>query len=234
VDDLQTRLSRIDASANLDALRGLEGSAAAAYFDAFAAMVPEDLGFSGRQRRPPRDPVNSLLSFGYVLVGNELQSLLDGIGFDPFIGFFHALDYGRASLALDLLEEFRHALVDRLTISLLNRGIIKRTDFQTTPEGGLYLDQDGKRRYFTEYAKELTTPFTVDGHEITFGERVQYSVFECRLKEDQLALLRSRVAKLVDPEEDSVRFYRLCAECVRHIEIQGLGVVKEDPEIYLA
>lgn len=67
-----------------------------------------------------------------------------------------------------------------------------------------------------------------------FGERVQYSVFECRLEETQLSSLRSRVAHLVDPEEDSVRFYRLCAECVRKIEIQGLGVVKEDPEIYIA
>jgi CRISPR-associated protein Cas2 len=66
-----------------------------------------------------------------------------------------------------------------------------------------------------------------------FGERVQYSVFECRLEEDQLDRLRSRVARLVAPEEDSVRFYRLCAGCVRNIEIQGLGVVKEDPEIYI-
>ena len=170
VDDIEGRLTRIDASATLDALRGLEGSAAAAYFGAFAAMVPEELGFTGRQRRPPRDPANSLLSFGYVLVGNELQSLLDGIGFDPYIGFFHAVEYGRASLAYDLLEEFRHALVDRLTVSLLNRGVLKQNDFKATPEGGLYLDQDGKRRYFTEYAKELTTPFTVDGHDFTFRE----------------------------------------------------------------
>jgi CRISPR/Cas system-associated endonuclease Cas1 len=94
----------------------------------------------------------------------------DGIGFDPFIGFFHAVDYGRASLAFDLLEEFRHSLVDRMTMSLLNRGVLKRSDFQSTPEGGLYLDQDGKRRYFTEYAKELTTPFRVDGHDLTFRE----------------------------------------------------------------
>ena len=67
-----------------------------------------------------------------------------------------------------------------------------------------------------------------------FGERVQYSVFECRLDENQLAHLRSRMAKLIEPEEDSVRLYRLCAECVRQIEIQGLGVVKQDPETYIA
>ena len=67
-----------------------------------------------------------------------------------------------------------------------------------------------------------------------FGERVQYSVFECRLADEQLNHLRHRLEKLVEPAEDSVRFYRLCAECVRHIEIQGLGVVKEDPELYFA
>jgi CRISPR-associated protein Cas1 len=107
VEDLESRLNRVDSCPSLDTLLGVEGSAAAAYFEAFAAMVPQELGFSGRQRRPPRDPVNAILSFGYVLVGNELQSLLDGIGFDPYIGFFHRLDYGRPSLALDLVEEFR-------------------------------------------------------------------------------------------------------------------------------
>jgi CRISPR-associated protein Cas1 len=168
VDDLEARLERIDASSSLDALRGLEGSAAAAYFAAFAAMVPPELGFAGRQRRPPRDPVNALLSFGYVLVGNELQSLLDGIGFDPFIGFLHRLDYGRPSLALDLVEEFRPALVDRLTVSLLNRKILEHKHFQGTPEGGLYLDREGKQRYFEEYERELNAPFALDDQTVTF------------------------------------------------------------------
>jgi CRISPR-associated protein Cas1 len=168
VEDLEARLSRIDTSPSLDILRGVEGSAAATYFMAFAAMVPRELGFSGRQRRPPRDPVNALLSFGYVLVGNELQSLLDGIGFDPYIGFFHQVDYGRPSLALDLVEEFRPALVDRLTTSLLNREILDRRHFEIMPEGGLYLDREGKRRYFTEYEKEMNAPFLVDGETVTF------------------------------------------------------------------
>ncbi len=170
VDELERRLERIDSCPSLEALRGLEGSAAAAYFRAFAAMVPPELGFDGRQRRPPRDPVNSLLSFGYVLVGNELQALLDGIGFDPYIGFYHRLDYGRPSLALDLLEEFRPALVDRLTARLLNRQFLRREDFSDGPEGGLYLGRDGKRRYFAEYEKELNAPFEADGQSFTFRE----------------------------------------------------------------
>ena len=109
VGEVEKALGRIDSCTSLDMLRGVEGSAAAAYFKGFASWVPRQLGFAGRQRRPPRDPVNSLLSFGYVIVSNELQSLLDGLGFDPFIGFYHRLDYGRPSLALDLLEEFRPA-----------------------------------------------------------------------------------------------------------------------------
>lgn len=170
IDGLAEKLERIASCPSLDALRGFEGSAASAYFDALEAMVPSGLGFEGRQRRPPRDPVNALLSFGYVLVGNELQSLLDGIGFDPFIGFLHRLDYGRPSLALDLLEEFRPALVDRFTTKLLNRGILGRKDFFSTPEGGLNLGREGKHRYFVEYEKELSAPMQLDGQSLTFRQ----------------------------------------------------------------
>ena len=170
VRELQERLAGIESCSSLDALRGFEGSAAAAYFRALGTMIPQGLGFEGRQRRPPRDPVNALLSFGYVIVGNELQSLLDGIGFDPFIGFLHRLDYGRPSLALDLLEEFRPALIDRLTLRLLNKGLLGRKDFFATPEGGLYLGREGKHRYFLEYEKEMSTPMEIDGQSLSFRQ----------------------------------------------------------------
>ncbi len=170
VDAVERKLESLESCASLEVLRGIEGAAAAAYFQAFAALVPAELGFPGRQRRPPRDPVNALLSFGYVLVGNELQSLLDGIGFDPYIGFLHRLDYGRPSLALDLLEEFRPALVDRFTTRLLNLGILSRVDFTRGPDGGLYLGREGKRRYFAEYEKELNTPFAGEPQSLTFRD----------------------------------------------------------------
>lgn len=186
VDEVEESLGRIEGCSSLDSLRGIEGSAAAAYFRAFASVVPAHLRFEGRQRRPPRDPVNALLSFGYVLVGNELQSLLDGIGFDPYIGFYHRLDYGRPSLALDLLEEFRPALVDRLTASLLNLGALTEKDFSPTPEGGLYLNRDGKRRYFAEYEKMLNEPFALEtGSSLSFRE-----IF--RRQADRLAALLTR------------------------------------------
>lgn len=170
VDAVERKLEGLESCESLERLRGIEGAAAASYFQAFAALVPPELGFQGRQRRPPRDPVNALLSFGYVLVGNELQSLLDGIGFDPYIGFLHRLDYGRPSLALDLLEEFRPALVDRFTVRLLNLNILSREDFSRGPDGGLYLGREGKRRYFAEYEKELNTPFAWEQQSLTFRD----------------------------------------------------------------
>jgi CRISPR-associated protein Cas1 len=130
--------------------------------------VPEELGFSGRERRPPPDPFNALLSFGYVLVGNEIQSLLDGMGFDPYLGFFHQLDYGRPSLAIDLLEEFRAPLVDRLSLKLVNLGVLHKEDFVTGPDGGCFLNQDGKKRYFQAYEEELNRPIALGEEHLSY------------------------------------------------------------------
>ena len=153
---------------SLESLLGVEGTAAARYFGLLARTVPAELGFAGRNRRPPRDPLNALLSFGYVLVGGELQSLLDGMGYDPYIGFYHQVDYGRPSLALDLLEELRAPLVDRFSVKLLNLGVLGAEDFTSSPQGGVYLDHDAKKRYFAAYEAELETPFAADEGETSF------------------------------------------------------------------
>lgn len=96
-----------------------------------------------------------MLSFGYVIVGAELQALLDGVGFDPYLGFYHAIDYGRPGLALDLLEEFRHPLVDRLALSLFNLGVLAPQDFANLPGGGVYLNTAGKKKFFEQYERKL-------------------------------------------------------------------------------
>lgn len=168
--ELERAAGRVETVATLDSLRGIEGSAAAGYFRLLEAMVPAGLGFDGRTRRPPRDPFNALLSFGYVLVGNELQSLLDAIGFDPYVGFYHQIDYGRPSLALDLLEELRAPLVDRWSASLLNLRHLGPDDFRGTRQEGVLLQREAMKRYFPLYEKELTTPFAVDGEELTFRQ----------------------------------------------------------------
>ena len=138
-----------------ESLLGLEGSATAAYFKVLGGMFMPPWTFTTRSRRPPKDPVNAVLSFGYVIVGNELQSLLDGIGFDPYAGFYHVAEYGRPSLALDLLEEFRHSLVDRLALHLFNQNVFTTADFQPTGTGGVHLSRDGQKKFFQGYERYL-------------------------------------------------------------------------------
>ncbi len=141
------------AASATDSLLGFEGSASSFYFQIFGRMFHPPWQFDGRNRRPPKDPVNAILSFGYVIVGAEIQSLLDGIGFDPFLGFYHATEYGRPSLALDLLEEYRHSFIDHLAIQAFNQGIFLETDFSRTPEGGVMLNIAGKKKFFQHYEK---------------------------------------------------------------------------------
>lgn len=124
-------ISRASDAETLDSLLGTEGAAAAQYFKLFESVIQPPWRFKGRTKRPPKDPVNAVLSFGYVVVGSQIQMLMDGIGLDPYLGFYHQIDYGRPSLALDLLEEFRHPLVDRLAASLFNKAFLRRPTFLT-------------------------------------------------------------------------------------------------------
>lgn len=168
IDELAGAVAQVERCETAASLLGLEGAAAARYFPLLVQMVPEALRPRHRSRRPPRDPLNSLLSFGYVLAGNELQALLDGMGFDPYIGFYHELDYGRPSLALDLLEELRAPLVDRLSATLLNRGQLTAEDFTRGPEGGLQLSREALKRFFAAWEEALTERMTIGEESISF------------------------------------------------------------------
>lgn len=161
LDGLIAKIPEVD---TLESLLGHEGTGSRIYFQGLGKMVLGDLSFQGRSRRPPRDPVNSLLSFTYTLIFNEIASLLDGLGLDPYLGYFHKPEYGRASLASDLIEEFRAPVGDRFTLDLVNRRILNGEHFYTNPKGGVYLKREGMKRYFVEYekflARELTHPET--------------------------------------------------------------------------
>lgn len=138
---------------SLDSLRGLEGAAAAAYFSALPAVLKsETLVFSGRNRRPPEDPVNSLLSFLYTLLKNDMQSALEGVGLDPAVGYVHSIRPGRPALALDLMEELRAPLCDRMAIALINRGQITEKSFSqlTAP---VLLSEQGRKTVLTAWQK---------------------------------------------------------------------------------
>lgn len=155
LNTIENFMNRLTTAATLEELRGLEGAATAAYFKLFGRMLKPPWQFKTRTRRPPQDPVNAVLSFGYVIVGSELQSLMDGVGFDPYLGYYHSIDYGRPSLALDLLEEFRHPLVDRLALNLFNLNILNESDFFSPPRGGVYLNISGKKKFFEHYEQML-------------------------------------------------------------------------------
>ncbi|MDO9263640.1 MAG: CRISPR-associated endonuclease Cas1 [Desulfosalsimonadaceae bacterium] len=161
-DQLESTIRSVEARPDVDSLLGLEGASARAYFSSFAKMIRTGFTFTGREKHPPPDPVNALLSLGYTMAFNEISSLLDGIGFDPFLGFFHQPRYGHAGLASDLCEEFRAPLTDRLTLYLINNRIIQPEDFQAhAPSGGVYLGHEPRKRYFEEYEKFVLRPMPV-------------------------------------------------------------------------
>ena len=156
---MKSSLTEAPAASDIGVLMGIEGNAARRYFAGFAKMMRGPFTFEGRRKHPAPDPVNALLSFGYTLVFNEISSLLDGLGFDPYLGYFHSVEYGRASLASDLLEEFR-ASVDRFTLYLINNNVFKDEDFYANPKGeGVYLTREALKRYFLQYERQLNHEF---------------------------------------------------------------------------
>ena len=137
---LKQTLLAIQSADNLDTLRGLEGSAAKQYFGIFDKLIlhqKQEFSFRGRNRRPPRDNVNALLSFLYTLLTYEMSSALETVGLDPQVGFLHADRPGRPSLALDLIEELRPVLADRLVLTLINRKQVKGSGFVSKESGGI-------------------------------------------------------------------------------------------------
>ncbi|WP_008312107.1 type I-C CRISPR-associated endonuclease Cas1c [Leptolyngbya sp. PCC 6406] len=142
--------------ADLDKLRGIEGYAAKAYFGAFTAMVRQNrdvFAFTARSRRPPKDPINALLSFVYTLLVSECVAACEGVGLDPQMGYLHALRPGRPALALDLMEELRAPLGDRLVLTLINRGQLTPEDFIERPGGAIHLTKEGRATLLAAYQK---------------------------------------------------------------------------------
>ncbi|WP_337949284.1 type I-C CRISPR-associated endonuclease Cas1c [Mitsuokella jalaludinii] len=136
-------------SESLDILRGIEGKSAKAYFSLFDAMIlqqKEDFFFTERNRRPPLDRMNCLLSFLYALLANDAGAALEGVGLDSYVGFLHRDRPGRNSLALDLMEELRPVMADRLALALVNRKSICSQDFREESSGAVLLTDDGRKK----------------------------------------------------------------------------------------
>jgi CRISPR-associated protein Cas1 len=159
----------------LETVRGHEGEAAASYFAAFGLMVraPDPaFAFATRSRRPPRDATNSLLSFLYALVLHDCASALAAVGLDPAVGYLHADRPGRPSLALDLMEEFRPALADRLTLALINRGQVAPAGFRREETGGVVMDAPTRKAVLVAYQERKQVSLT---HPVT-GEATTYAL----------------------------------------------------------
>ncbi len=153
-EDLAATVRALPMAGDLDALRGLEGEAARQYFSAMNGLIRpsarESFRMDGRNRRPPRDPMNALLSFLYSLLMNDCRSAVEAAGLDPQVGFLHAVRPGRAALALDLMEEFR-CFADRLALSLINRGQIGAEDFVAREGGAVLLEGDARKAVVVAY-----------------------------------------------------------------------------------
>jgi CRISPR-associated protein Cas1 len=156
---------------SVEALRGVEGAAAAAFFGAFGSALRAGTGmvFRTRERRPPPDPVNALLSFASVLLGNRLAGLVEVRGLDPAIGFLHELRAGRPSLALDMLEEWRTPIVERFVLRVCNLRSLRPEHFEADAEDprGVRMTRDGLRAFFVEWEKFLLRPVRgADGQDV--------------------------------------------------------------------
>jgi CRISPR-associated protein Cas1 len=156
----------------LDTLRGIEGDAARRYFEVFSHLITNSaFSFSGRVKRPPTDPVNALLSFLYAMLAHDCRSACETVGLDPQVGFLHRDRPGRASLALDLMEELRPVLADRLALSLINRQQVKLADFTVKENGAVEMKDSTRKNVLIAYQErkqqELEHPFL--GEKVTLG-----------------------------------------------------------------
>ncbi|RME50964.1 MAG: type I-D CRISPR-associated endonuclease Cas1 [Deltaproteobacteria bacterium] len=188
----------IPRSRGIEELLGQEGAASSLYFGVFDDLLrAEGFSFEKRIRRPPTDPVNALLSFGYALLAGNLHALLEVVGFDPYIGFLHADRYGRASLALDLMEEFRPVIVDSVVLLCINKRILRPDHFESEITGACRLTPEGRKLFLTQYERRKLT-------------EVQHPVFGYRVSYHRCAELQARLlAKFVQGEIEEYLPFRL-------------------------
>jgi len=172
IDGLDGAVEKLKSASALGTLLGIEGTASSMYYAGLRMLLKHDLGFKARRRRPPPDPVNSLLSFGYTLLVYGVQSAVYAVGLDPFLGFLHATEYSRPSLVLDLVEEFRSIVVDSLVLRLINTSVITEDDFQRPEEPNkmVLLSPGGIKKFLHHFEERVQDEIQ---HPAT-GQRVTY------------------------------------------------------------
>lgn len=175
ISQLEEYIMQLRDKDDIEEMRGIEGISARLYFDLFDDLIiqqKDDFHLSERNRRPPRDKVNAMLSFAYTLLTNDVKSALQGVGLDPAVGFLHKDRPGRASLALDMMEEFRSWWTDRFVLSLINLKQVKASEFKITESGAVIMSEELRKKVISEWQSrkqdEVIHPYT--GEKILIGQ----------------------------------------------------------------
>jgi CRISPR-associated protein Cas1 len=213
---LRECLARVSDTPDLVTLRGVEGAAARAYFDLFGRWNSSDFVFPGREKRGTANPLNALLNFGYTLVTRELEGLLEAAGLDPTVGFYHQPDDDRPSLACDWVEEFRHLIVDRLVLTLVNRRSLTGEHFETGEDHrGVRMKSEGLRIFSAAYDKAMRRSCSNDDEPGAAAAGVR-------------ATMLTQLARLLDALAGR-------ADYVNHLEVAATGMspscVAATPEV---
>lgn len=183
VEQIQKNRAALWEKTTSNEVLGVEGICSSIYFSVFGKMLKGDFTFEKRNRRPPKDPVNIILSLAYTFLTREFCNALDAESFETYLGFLHGVRYGRKSLALDMMEEFRQPIVDRLTLLLFGKRMLGKYDFETDEDGNISLNEDGFRKFCTEYERWMT------GRNVNAGDQ-----FRKRIQE-QVAALKKMITK---------------------------------------
>ena len=190
---------------NADSLRGYEGKAATYYWQAFRRLLARDMGFTGRQYRPAPDPVNALLSFGYALLQKDVTAAVQLVGLDTHIGFFHTVQYGRPSLALDLMEEFRQWVVDKVVLDLVNLPVVNNRSLALIQERDFTLEASAERPLVL---KEASVRKVIEAYETRMTSRVHYAATNEQLTLRRCVELQTRqLARVIKGELSEYRPY---------------------------
>jgi CRISPR-associated protein Cas1 len=185
---LDALFASLRASSTLDELRGYEGAATARYFQTWAAFLPAAFPFERRSTRPPLNPVNACISFGATLLYNEAVAFAHAHGLDPALGTLHATEDGRWSLALDLIEPFRPVLVEALALDLFSHQILNAGHFESK-NGGCYLNEDGRKKFFLQYERRMERQFISEavGHRTTLRQQLEQQAVQFKAALDDPA-----------------------------------------------
>lgn len=171
-DALSDCIKQINTAGTLERIMGIEGIAAKSYFRALSRLVHPEFRFNGRSRNPPRDPFNAMLSYGYMLLFNDILTILQIHGLHAYVGFLHQLRNGHPALVSDLMEEWRPILVDSFCMHLANRRTFKSTEF-TSGNGGVYLAKDQAKIYLERYEERIKKIHLTDEQKVEFNYRAQ-------------------------------------------------------------